>query len=277
MCLNVKLLVRSLILVLAVAAVLLAAVSILPPSILRNIIAWWITRPPDPTPPPPTLLAPRGDLPAGPGGLSEWAQTSGAAFNPVGSGFFLRLDDGTVVAVTTSHSVGDIGDPGNSLERIAFGIAGQDGFIAEFGTLYGDPGAPRTGDDMTVDYVLLKTDQAVDPNLILTPDPRGRPQPGERVSLYSGLGGAGELPPVLPGTVQSADSIAVWVLMDDSVYPGGASGSPLISQHTGKVVGMAIATAPRGNRYMIAFHPIGSIVQKAQMATRFVTIIEYQR
>jgi hypothetical protein len=31
-------------------------------------------RPPDPTPPPPAILAPRGEMPAGPGGLEEWVQ-----------------------------------------------------------------------------------------------------------------------------------------------------------------------------------------------------------
>jgi hypothetical protein len=130
---------------------------------------------------------------------------------------------------------------------------------------------------MSVDFVLLKTDGNIDSNLVLTPDPRGAPQPGERVSLYSGLGdGTGGLR-ILEGTVQSVEPTAVWVLMDPSEYPGGMSGSPLLSQHTGQVIGMAIATAPRGGRHRIGFHPIGSIVAQAESAVNFPMIADYQR
>lgn len=269
--------VRSLLLFLALLLAALVALAFLPAPVLRQLVLWWITRPPDPTPPPPTILAPRGELPAAAVGLQEWARTEGGQYFPVGSGFFLQLADGAVIAVTTSHSVGDIGDPGNTLERIAFGAAGGGGFAAEFDTLYGEPGAPRSGDDMTVDYVLLRVDGEVEPSLVLAPDPRGAPLPGERVSLYSGLGdGAGGLR-VVEGTAQSAAPKVIWVLMDPSEYPGGMSGSPLLSNHTGQVVGMAVAVAPRGDRYLIGFHPIGSIIAKAEAAAEFPKIAEYQR
>jgi len=102
----------------------------------------------------------------------------------VGSGFLLKLDDGRIVGVTTSHSVGDIGDPANALQWIAFDVAGRDGFITESDTLFGAPGAPREGDDMSVDYVLLTVSGEIDQSLALAPDARGGPQPGERVSLH---------------------------------------------------------------------------------------------
>ncbi len=272
-----KVFLRSIIVFLIAVVAALVAVALLPTPILQRLVFLWITRPPDPTPSLPTILAPRGELPTTTVGLMEWALNDGGQYYPVGSGFLLKLDDGTVVGVTTSHSVGDIGDPGNSLRRIALGIAGREGFVVEFDTLYGSPGVPRTGDDMSVDFVLLKTNGNIDSNLVLTPDPRGAPQPGERVSLYSGLGdGTGGLR-ILEGTVQSVEPTAVWVLMDPSEYPGGMSGSPLLSQHTGQVIGMAIATAPRGGRHMIGFHPIGSIVAQAESAVNFPMIANYQR
>ena len=272
-----KVFLRSIIIFLIAVVAALVAVALLPTPILQRLVFLWITRPPDPTPSLPTILAPRGELPTTTVGLMEWALNDGGQYYPVGSGFLLKLDDGTVVGVTTSHSVGDLGDPGNSLRRIALGIAGHEGFVVEFDTLYGSPGVPRTGDDMSVDFVLLKTDGNIDSNLVLTPDPRGAPQPGERVSLYSGLGdGTGGLR-ILEGTVQSVEPTAVWVLMDPSEYPGGMSGSPLLSQHTGQVIGMAIATAPRGGRHRIGFHPIGSIVAQAESAVNFPMIADYQR
>ncbi len=191
-------------------------------------------------------------------------------------GFLIRLSDGEIVGVTPAHGL-SFGDPDHPLERIALGVAGQTDFVVEFDTLWGQPGQPRTGGDMTVDYVLLQADQPIDSSFVLTPDPRGAPQPGERVSLFSGLGDGHGGQRVLEGTVQSVSDTAVWVLMDELFNPDGMSGSPFVSQHTGQVVGMAIAVSPRGGRLLLGVHPIGSIVQLAESATEFPKISEYQR
>ncbi|HKZ69195.1 MAG TPA: trypsin-like peptidase domain-containing protein [Anaerolineales bacterium] len=265
--------IRSLIFFLVLLILALVAISFLPPSVLRTLINLWISRPPDPTPPPPTILAPHGTLPTEAVGLQEWVRFGSGDFRPMGSGFLMQLRDGTIVGVTTAHSVGDLGDPANTATTFSFQAFGREGYVAEFDTLYGPPGVPRTGDDMLVDWVLLKLNGEVDPGLVLDPDPRGGPQPGERVIVYSGRGDG----VTLGGTVQSAESQAVWVLMDSTDYPGGMSGSPLISEHTGQVVGMAIATAPRADRYLMAFHPIGSLVAKAEAAREFPKIVEFQR
>jgi hypothetical protein len=243
---------------------------------LMMVIKARIGGPPDPTPLPPTILAPRGELPAGPVGLQELARYRGEAYSLTGSGFLILLSDDTIVGVTTAHSV-LIGDPDRPLERIALGVAGQTDFVAEFDTLWGRPGQPRTGGDMTVDYVLLRADWPIDLGFVLTPDPRGSPQPGESVSLFSGLGDGHGGRRILEGTVQSVDDAAVWVLMDGWFNPALMSGSPFISQHTGQVVGMAIAVSPRGNRLLLGMHPIGSIVQLAESATEFPKISEDQQ
>jgi hypothetical protein len=57
---------------------------------------------------------------------------------------------------------------------------------------------------------------------------------------------------VLDGTVQSVDDRAVWVLMDDWFDPGHMSGSPFVSQHTGQVVGMAVAASPGNASHRLA-------------------------
>ena len=267
--LNIKFVVRGLLLTLPVAAIISVAFTL-----LRG--QTWIDSLPDPTPPPPTILAPRGELPAGPVGLQEWARYRGEAYNLTGSGFLIRLSDGEIVGVTTAHSV-SLSNLDRPLERIALGVADQMDFVVEFDTLWGRPGQPRTGGDMTVDYVLLQADQPVDSSFVLTPDPRGAPQPGERVSLFSGLGDGHGGRRILEGTVQSVDDVAVWVLMDDLFNPSLMSGSPFVSQHTGQVVGMAIAVNLRGGRLLLGVHPIGSIVQLAESATEFPRIGEYRR
>jgi len=266
---NVRFVVRGLLLALPVAAIISAAFTL-----LRG--QTWIGLPPDPTPPPPTILVPRGELPAGSVGLQEWVQYQGEAYRLAGSGFLIRLSDGEIVGVTTAHSV-SFGDSNHPPERIALRAAGQTDFVAEFDTLWGQPGQPRTGGDMTVDYVLLRAEQPIDSGLVLTPDPRGAPQTGERVSLFSGLGDGHSGRRILEGTVQSVDDTAAWVLMDQWFNPGLMSGSPLLSQHTGQVVGMAIAVTPRRHRLLLGVHPIGSIVQLAGSATGFPKLSEYRR
>ncbi len=282
--LNTRFIVRFLIAFLTLTAVALTALSFLPPPILRQLVSWaqvLTAPPPEATPLPPAINAPLGQLPSGPVAVEEWKQYAGGDYEIAGSGFFLRLSNGTIIGVTTAHSVGDIGDPANTLEHIAFKLAGGDHYLAVFDTLHGPPGLPREGAEfnLTVDYLLLQVPvpDTVEPSLILEPDSRGAPQPGERVSLFSGLGGESGPRRELAGTVQSVEATSVWVLMDDVFDAGGMSGSPLISQHTGHAVGMAMAVDYGRNRVRIGFHPIGSIVQKAEAATQFPRIVDYQR
>jgi len=267
--LNIKFVLRGLLLALPVAAIISVAFTL-----LRG--QTWIGPSPDPTPPPPTILAPRGELPAGPVGLQGWARYRGQVDTQAVHGFLIRLSDGEIVGVTPAHGF-SFSDPDHPLEEIAMGVPGQADFVVEFDTLRGQPGHPRTGGDMTVDYVLLQADQPIDSIFVLMPDPRGAPQPGERVSLFSCSGNGRGGQRVLEGTVQSVSGTAVWVLMDKLFNPDGMSGSPFVSQHTGQVVGMAIAVSPRGNRLLLGVHPIGSIVQLAESAAEFPKISEYRR
>ena len=278
--LNLRFVVRAFITFLAVLAFALTLLSFLPSPILRQWVLWaqaFNSPPLEATPLPPLITAPRGEMPGEPIGLTEWAQFDGGAFEPRGSGFLLRLGSGEVVGVTTTHSVGDLRDAGDTLRQLALGLPGQSTstFIVQIDTLYGEPGVPRTSDDLTVDWLLLKVNpsQTIDPSLILTPDSRGAPQPGERVSLFGGWGKVG----VFEGTVQSVDTNGIWVLMDETFDAGGMSGSPLISQHTGQVVGMAIAVDYGRNRVRVGFNPIGVLVQKAEAATQFPKINQYTR
>jgi hypothetical protein len=129
--------------------------------------------------------------------------------------------------------------------------------------------------NLTVDYMLLDTDSSVDPRLVLVPDPRGAPQPGERVLLYSAQTDARGEARVFEGTVQSVSDAGMWVLMDKLFNPVLTSGAPFVSQHTGHVVGMVIAGSPRRHRLLLGAHPIGSIAQRAESADEFPKIGEY--
>ncbi|MGD8794753.1 MAG: hypothetical protein PVF47_19545, partial [Anaerolineae bacterium] len=92
------------------------------------------------------------------------------------------------------------------------------------------------------------------------------PQPGERVWLFSGV--ASRPGRKLAGTIQSADERAFWVLMDERFEPSQMSGSPVVSQHSGRVVGMALVGSPRRGRLLIGAQPIGWLVGRAASATQ---------
>lgn len=260
------------------AAVLLSLVGF-----LIVLLGTPLARPIEPTPVPPFIAAPRGEIPSGPVALSEFAQYQGREYQQAGSGFLLRLADSTQLGVTTAHSL-NLNDPNGKLDRVTFRIPARPQVVAEFTALHGKPGYTMNGIDLSVDYALLQVNGTVDPALFLSPDPRGGPQPGERVSLFSGVGD----PPIeryeLAGTVVSADEHAAWALMDkESFNPGMMSGSPVLSHHTGQVVGMAVAASPRLTRLyptryriLIGLNPIGSIVDKAQIADSFPAFHEYQ-
>ena len=266
---NWKFIVRGLIL--AVIVLALGAVAV-----FVYFSQFSVDIPTGPTALPPTILTPQGFLPETQVGLKEWAKYGANDYIAVGNGFFLKLDDGTVIAVTTAHSVSTFNSD-HSLTKIAFSIGWQPGFIAEMDTLHGIPGKPRYGRDMTVDFILLRVDVPVDPVLILSPDPRGEPQAGERIFLYSGLGDDSGGLSAYPGTIQAVDKNGAWAVMDDNFQPGGMSGSPFFSAHTGKVVGMTITAANREGRLFIGMHPIGSLVEKAMGADTFPLIQDFTR
>ncbi len=225
-------------------------------------------------PPVPTLNVPRGALPTAAVGLVDWTRYGAEAYHPVGRGFLFRVAAGQVVGVTTAHSLSFNTQP--PLRNIALAQGEWSNLLIEFDTLRGEPGNARTGEDMTIDYVLLNVpiDRSIDPALILDPDSRGLPQAGERVALYSLIN---DQPHVFQGAVLSVEPTAVWVVMDDSFEPSGLSGSPFLSLHTGKVIGMAIATTKRGGKVLLGLHPIGSLVEKAEAAQTFPKIADYRR
>jgi hypothetical protein len=266
---NVRFVLRGSLLASVVVLVVVAAVLL-----LTETGRQWLPSSQPIIPEVPTLTEPRGKLPTAPVGLIEWAQYGSGDYHPVGRGFLIRLPDGQVVGATTAHSLSFDNQP--PLSKIALTKDERSRPVIELDELRGRPGAARTGDDMTIDYVLLNVpiDRAVDPALILDPDPRGLPQPGERAALFSFSDGQAR---VFPGAVFSVEPSAVWVVMDEAFDPSGLSGSPFLSQHTGKVIGMAIATTKRGGKVLLGLHPIGSLVEKAAAAHTFTKIADYRR
>lgn len=262
----------------------LLALSLVVLSFAMPYIGGWIfpgmsfAPPRGPTPPPPTLAVPAGPLPTHVGGLIEMVLIPERGDWWGGCGFFFYLPDGRLVATTTAHGVGTVGVDVH-ITNMRFHPNNRPEEAVLLTHLWGPPGVPRLGDDVTIDYILLQvpaesTAQAA--AWALTPDPRGASEPGERVALFSGIGDGAGGPRQLAGTTLAVDAKGVWVAMDENFEPGGMSGSPFISLHTGQVVGMVIAALRRDGKVWMNYHPISSLIQKAEAATTFPALDGYR-
>lgn len=229
-------------------------------------------------PPPPEVALPAAEPPAGPAGLQLWVRYGGEPERLAGSAFVLALPEGGEVGVTAAHNL-DLGDPDHPLESMVLRIAttgdGLGGVEGELGGgeggpgsgasmqvvgLHGEPGRPRQfGLDLSEDHVLLRLERGEVTGLALVPDLRGGAQPGERILLIGGIDGSRHA-----GSVFQAGADGIWCLMDDVFEPGLISGSPVVSLHTGRVVGMALAAGKREGRLVLGLHPIGPLVELAQ-------------
>ena len=225
-----------------------------------------------PTPQPPTIQAPQGPLPEAWVGLEARALYRGQSPALAGSAFLFSLGDGLVVAATAAHMFAlDTG-----LEAIALSLPGEPVPLLEINKLRGEPGRPRLlGANLTGDYLLLQVEAAVPLELVLTPDDRGEPQPGERVAIFAGVGESAADRTPLEGTILKVNRDGAWAVMDDAFEPGLMSGSPIVSLHTGDVVGMALVAGEREGHTVIGMHPIGSLVEKASEATVLIPLAGY--
>lgn len=211
-----------------------------------------------PTPPAPTLTGPRGQLPTGHVSFEEWANGQ-----KVGSGFLLQVPNNLVLGVTTAHSL-LLSGPRPAL---SFRLPQASSAFITFTDFYGQPGTAFTGYNFDADFVFLSVNEVPPDALVLKPDARGLPELGERVVLYSGLGDERGQPRALWGTVTAAAPNAVWAQMDEVFAPELMSGSPLLSAHTGQVVGMAVS-ATNSVPLLLGFHPVGSLIGKAEAGQR---------
>jgi hypothetical protein len=210
--------------------------------------------PAQPLPPEPVIDAPAGQAPVGYLAFSTEAGGLGYA-----CGFMVELEGGQRVGFSAAHAGHALkpGVPGQFLSPGGVLMANLTGQIARGHTFYNA--------HFSQDYIIWKVADELLAGHFLQPDPRGQAQVGERVLVFgryeNGQDGSRSWPAVVTGS--SAE--ATWIQLEDSFYPGGFSGCPVVSTHTGRVIGMAVAGADRPPVVM-GLHPIGSLVGKAKAA-----------
>lgn len=265
---NWKFLFRGTLLALATIGLgLVGAYYLLLPSLFPAI-------PSGPVPPPPTIVAASGPQPERWPGLEAWADYADGQPTLACSAFLLDLTNGQRVVATAAHCF----HLGDGLEAIRVSLPVGSVPILELGTLHGSPGRPRQfGAVLTGDYLLLRIESGADLEGVMLPDDRGSPQPGERVVLYPGVGEAAREQTPLLGTIFMVDRRGAWAAMDTTFEPGLMSGSPVLSAHTGRVVGMAVVAGQQQGQTVIGIVPIGSLLEKALAAREFPALSDFAR
>jgi hypothetical protein len=207
-----------------------------------------------PVPPQPVIAAPAGIPPGGYLALS--GEFDGVSF---ACGFLLQLEDGRRVGLSTAHAA-----PAPPPGATAVFLDPEGGFAAH---LNGQIGRGRTfrQDHFTADYALWSVANNVAPDRFLKPDPRGQAQPGEHILVFGRFSNGTGASKSWPGVVMKVTAEATWIQLDDFIHPYGFSGCPVVSQYTGRVVGMAVAGS-RNAPTRMGVHPIGSLVEKAHAA-----------
>ena len=208
---------------------------------------------------------PIGSLPAQPAGLVAQSGAPDGTLQSVGSGFHLRIGD-RVLGVMAAHSLGLPLQP-DQLESVVLVDPITLLPVSSSQAFWGQPGRSRIfGMDLRVDYALLALDVEPDAVWALLPDARGGPMVGENVVLDSGKLLQADGRRRANGTVYSSDEHGAWVLMEGVPSPTGISGSPFLSEHTGRVVGMALVAVWREQGLFIGMHPVGSLVEHGLQA-----------
>lgn len=160
-----------------------------------------------------------------------------------GTGFFAKAPNGKIAAVTSAHFLDRDGPL--LLEAKWLDIRTRKP-IATFTTSWGLPGNAGTTMpivDLRPDYLLLPAPDGIDADLALDLDPREILSRDERVWFPNNDPAAATGYQLISGTVSEASANYTVITLDERVVLRSQSGSPVISQASGKVVG----TVSRGS------------------------------
>jgi hypothetical protein len=212
---------------------------------------------PAPTPPPPTPEPPPVAEPAAPEPAPEESvdmPRGGLICQPnfhfadgqktqQGTGFFVAAADGEVLGVTSAHFM-DF--DGAALSSAGFALIGLPDVLAAFSHSYGPPGnaGNEVTGDLRPDFLLFAGEDVGTSHTVLELDPRSKPEIGEKVWFPNKDSGQDWGHRMLTGKVEEAEAEYSLVRLDNYITLTSQSGSPVISQRTGKVIG----TFSRGGR-----------------------------
>jgi len=153
-----------------------------------------------------------------------------------GTGFFIKRESGQAVGVTSAHFLDFEGPKMMAAEWLTIP---EENSVAKFKYSLGSPGNGGRDEpiDLRSDYFLLVDEGVPEAIVSLKLDDRIKPDVGERVWFPNKNWDALEGHTFVGGTVMESVSEYSLVVLDEDVEMQSQSGSPILSQQTGKVVG----------------------------------------
>lgn len=182
-----------------------------------------------------------------------------------GTGFFTKSAAGKLIAVTSAHFV-DFGGP--KLLRAQWLRVDDGEKVAEFEEHLGTPTYAGNEDDYRRDYLLFVPKQGIEDIATLELDGRMQPLRGERVWLPNKDYESDKGYTLEAGTVKKATAEYSQVVFDNQFVLQSRSGSPIISQMTGNVIGTLAASGEFLGEEFVVIAPSAPIKQALERANK---------
>lgn len=181
----------------------------------------------------------------------QWADRS---TTQQGTGSFVRASNGKVIGLTSAHFI-DFSGP--RLLKADWLDIKSGKSIATTTRSWGKPGRAGSYEplDLRPDYLLLVMEGDIDPQSILEIDSRNLAEVGERV-LFPNKNGD-----VSAGTIQEAKDTYLIVKLDKKVNLEARSGTPILSQSTGKIIGLLTGGSIESDHTLLYLTPSSGILK----------------
>lgn len=232
---------------------------------LRLLVATWLSayvgcmamHLPEKEPPPDPAQVPQ---PSGRLIFQPALVKSGGEESQQGTGFLARKLSGEIVGITSAHFL-DFGGP--ALEEVIWLDVVTQKPVARFDRSFGRPGyLPQLEPmDLRSDYLIVFSDTEVIEQPVLELDLRLKPDVRERVWFPDKHDNAAEGYLLVEGTVTRSEEQYCAVRLDRQITPQSQSGSPFISQKTGKVIGTWSCARPGRDHFYVYLTPASQLAK----------------
>jgi hypothetical protein len=154
-----------------------------------------------------------------------------------GTGSFIRAPNGKIIGLTSAHF---INFSGPQLLKVNWLDIKTKKIIATSVKSWGMPGHEGSYEplDLSLDYLLLLVEGDIDSQSILEMDSRSNIAVGERIWFPNKDAQAKEGYDLIEGKVSKTNPAYIFVKLDKKIDLQSRSGTPIISQSTGKVIGI---------------------------------------
>ncbi|MBY0526424.1 MAG: hypothetical protein K2R98_23725 [Gemmataceae bacterium] len=191
-----------------------------------------------------------------------------------GTGFLAKAPNGKIAAVTSGHF---LNRDGPRLTEARWLDVRTNEVAIRLTKSWGPPGGEGVTEpvvDLRGDYLLMPVDEKVADELVLELDTRKQPAVGERVWLPNKDSDAKLGYELVSGKVTEATEKYSTVELDRAIKLQSQSGSPFISQSTGKVIGTLSRAPGSEGKTVLVLAPARALVDALSREGNFPLLLD---